>query len=109
RQGQIREAIKSRGWTLDTGQWVDPTGQRWRDDRIALLLAFDMPVSESEIMLSIHHMSEKYDEPEESLPVEVQQTFAEPKPAPVVQNLHDFQPDDWFEQNFRAVMYPRER
>lgn len=102
RQGQIREAIKSRGWTLDTGHWIDPTGQHRVNDRLALLMAFDMPVSESEIMLSIHHMSEKYepslrqDEPEESLPIEQSVTLR-----------RDETPADWW-TNFQAVMYPRQ-
>lgn len=55
RQGQIREAIKSRGWTLDAGQWVDPTGQRWLDDRSALLVAFDMPGAPKESPVTAVH------------------------------------------------------
>lgn len=94
------------GWRRDEGEyWSDTRRVLWPDHVPTLLQALTGvpvtgaigPVSEAS-MLTMHYQSEKYDEPEESLPVKVQQTFAEPKPAPVVQNLHDFQPDDWFEQ-----------
>lgn len=104
-QDAFTRLMKGYKWTFDGECWSDPAGRQYADDAPVLLAALTKQMSEDTTMLTMHYQAEKYDEPEESLPVEVQQTFAEPKPAPVFPNWEDRQPDAWV-MNFNVLREP---